>query len=203
MAINKTPLIVAIGGHVVSLNREDGTENWRAKLGTGSRSSSTVVIQDRGALFATSGGILYSLSPDTGQLRWENGMPKLGYGSASVAGHFDGYKTGDLTREELVFVGIKGSVAAMRSTSGAETWRTHLQGSDLVLVVREPDDVYASTRGEVFRLDAQSGDIRWNSGLPKLGRGTCIFASSAHGQSLAAKKLQDEQAAAAAGGAHS
>lgn len=40
----------------------------------------------------------------------------------------------------------------------------------------EKDALYASSAGEVHRLNPENGSIMWTSDLPKLGRGTVLIA---------------------------
>lgn len=80
-------IFLGIGGHVVALNRFDGRELWRTKLG-GMWSSgfvtSVTLLDDR--LYATSNGEITCLDPRTGEVKWHNGLSGLGTGFIAVAG---------------------------------------------------------------------------------------------------------------------
>lgn len=78
----------------------------------------------------------------------------------------------------LIYVGIKGTVLALDRATGEEVWRTELRGSDFVNVVLDGGALLASARGEIFCLDPASGQIRWNNPLRGLGWGLAAFAGS-------------------------
>ena len=102
-----------------------------------------------------------------------------------------------------VFIGIKGTVLALDRATGQEVWRSKLKGSSFVNIILDGGELYATTQGEVFRLDPTSGAIRWNNPLPGLGHGLITVATSANQQAITMreKQRQDEAAAAAAAGA--
>ena len=77
-----------------------------------------------------------------------------------------------------LYIGIKGHVACIRKEDGEERWRTPLAGSGFTNVVVEPDGLFASTRGVLYALDPDSGDIRWKNELPRLGFDVCTIASA-------------------------
>ncbi|MHC1767028.1 MAG: PQQ-binding-like beta-propeller repeat protein [Verrucomicrobiia bacterium] len=66
---------------------------------------------------------------------------------------------------DLVFVGIKGSVIALKRASGEQVWATHLKGSDFVNVVVDGGQVLATCRGEICCLDPLSGAGLWHNRL--------------------------------------
>lgn len=107
----------------------------------------------------------------------------------------------------LLFVGIKNAVVALDAATGAEVWRAQLRGSDFVSVLWDGEALFASNRGEVWRLDPHTGEALWHNELKGLGWGLASLASSrareatpASGDLLgAAKKRRDAQAASAAG----
>ena len=70
----------------------------------------------------------------------------------------------------------------IRKSDGREVWRTKLQGrmsGSLITLAVEPDGVYASARGELYRLNLNTGEILWQNELPNLGRGPVLIASVA------------------------
>ena len=75
-------LYLGIRGHVVRVRKRDGEEIWRTKLKGGSYVN--VVVEPDG-LFAYTQGILYSLDVLSGEIRWQNGLPSLGFSHAIVA----------------------------------------------------------------------------------------------------------------------
>jgi outer membrane protein assembly factor BamB len=109
-----------------------------------------------------------------------------------------------MAQNSLVFIGIAGTVVALDRATGAEVWRTALKGTDFVNVALQDGDLYAAARGELFRLDPTTGNIRWQNPLKGLGRGLVTIAT-ANGQQtvvMREKKKRDEaEAAAGASGA--
>lgn len=104
---------------------------------------------------------------------------------------------------ELVFVGIKGSVVALKRMTGEQVWATHLKGWDFVNVVLDAGKLLAATHGEIFCLDPLTGSGLWHNGLKGFGTGLATIATEDTGAGsntslLAEKQRQDEQAAAAA-----
>jgi glucose dehydrogenase len=98
--------------------------------------------------------------------------------------------------QHLIFVGIRGTVLALDSTSGSEIWRTSLKGADFVNVVLLGSTLFASANGEVFAVDPTTGQILWQNKLTGLGMGFVTFAGA--GQvppSMASRKRQQTAAA--------
>ena len=109
-------------------------------------------------------------------------------------------------KTKLIYLGIKGSVVALDSTTGKQLWATHLKGSDFVNVVVDGDNLYAASHGEIFCLDPRSGVVRWHNPLKGYGLGLVSIAVERGvtngGLALAAEKgRRDAEAAAAAGAA--
>ena len=77
-----------------------------------------------------------------------------------------------------LFLGTKGCVVRIHKRDGKEVWRTKLKGQNLVVVVVEPDGIFAYTRGQLWALEPDTGAIRWTNGLPGLGYGHAIIASA-------------------------
>jgi outer membrane protein assembly factor BamB len=99
----------------------------------------------------------------------------------------------------FVFVGLKGSVAALDRSTGTRIWETNLKGSDFVNLMLSEDELYAATKGEIFCLDPATGQIRWHNPLKGLGLGLVSIAvpgSQANPITLF-KHKQDEATAAA------
>ena len=71
-------VLVGIHGHVVCINKADGTEIWRTKL---KRSGMVTICRVSDSVFAAAKGYLYSLDLYTGQVKWQNDLPKLGFGT--------------------------------------------------------------------------------------------------------------------------
>lgn len=101
-------------------------------------------------------------------------------------------------RANMIVVGIKGTVLAIDRDSGETLWSTALKGSDFVNLSLEGGDVFASSKGRLYRLDATTGDIRWCNELPGLGWGIVTIAGASQAASAAEKQRRDAAAAAAA-----
>ncbi len=77
---------IGIKGRVACIDRASGQTIWQTHL-AGSQFVN-VQIHD-GELLAGTRGELYSLDPDTGAIKWHNGLPGMGWGIMSVAGNHD------------------------------------------------------------------------------------------------------------------
>ncbi|MGO9274009.1 MAG: PQQ-binding-like beta-propeller repeat protein [Terriglobia bacterium] len=97
----------------------------------------------------------------------------------------------------LIFIGVHGTVLALDKSTGVEIWRAELSGADFVNVVVEDDDVFASTKGEIFCLRPESGVIRWHNKLEGFGRGLATIAGGGGQNAATAEKIRREQTARA------
>lgn len=109
--------------------------------------------------------------------------------------------------QELLFVGIKDVVIALRPTDGQEVWRAKLKGSDFVTVLWDGENLFAANNGEIFRLDPVSGAIIWSNPMKGLRTGVVSLAtlraatpSNSPYETIAAQKRREAAAAAGAGG---
>ncbi len=75
-------IFLGMKGHVVCLNRKDGSEVWRTKLKS---SQLTNVVLEQSNLYVAAGGHLYCLQATDGKLLWENQLSGLGYGPCIIA----------------------------------------------------------------------------------------------------------------------
>lgn len=102
--------------------------------------------------------------------------------------------------EEHLYVGIRGSVLAMRKHDGAVTWSTKLRrGSSFVPIIQQGDRLYAASGGEVSCLDASTGAVLWHNQLK--GYGMSYAALAGAGFPTGAAALEEAARAAAAGAA--
>lgn len=103
---------------------------------------------------------------------------------------------------KIIYLGIKGTVIALNSATGQELWAKKLTGSDFVNVVLNGSDLLATTHGEVFCLDPQTGITRWHNPLKGYGWGLVAIAAAGLPTNpnlvLVEKRRQDQAAAAAA-----
>ena len=76
-------LFIGIGGHVVALDPDSGSEIWRQKL---SATGLATVAVHGDALFGAAAGELCRLDPLTGRILWRNKLRGLGLGVVSFPG---------------------------------------------------------------------------------------------------------------------
>jgi outer membrane protein assembly factor BamB len=83
---------------------------------------------------------------------------------------------------EILFVGLKGHVIAFSKSDGTQLWKTELRrgvfvgGDSFVTVLAEGERVYAHTYGQLFCLDAGTGEILWFNELAGLGYDVSMLA---------------------------
>jgi outer membrane protein assembly factor BamB len=97
--------------------------------------------------------------------------------------------------QDLIFVGIKGSVVALDRATGEMRWQTPLRGSDFVNVTHQNGDVFAASRGRLYRLDSATGQVQWCNELPGFGYGIASIAGASQTPPAAEKKRRDDEAA--------
>ena len=93
---------------------------------------------------------------------------------------------------------------ALDRATGQQVWATHLEGSDFVNVFLQNGAVLASCYGEIFCLDALTGNSLWHNPLKGFGRGLATIAmelnpGTGNAPVLAENRRRDERAAASAG----
>jgi outer membrane protein assembly factor BamB len=94
--------------------------------------------------------------------------------------------------DEVIFIGVKGTVLALHRQSGMEIWRTKLKGSSFTNLVRDGNEILASTQGELFCLDAVSGQLKWANPLKGMGFGIVTIANNTNTAAMAQKISDDE-----------
>lgn len=111
--------------------------------------------------------------------------------------------------KDIVYLGLKGHVVAVDKKDGATLWQTKLKGGlasgdRFVTLLIEDARVYAHTCGELFCLDADTGEILWNNGLEGLGYDIGSLASegisSAAAPALAHRRRQEASKSSGAEG---
>jgi len=105
---------------------------------------------------------------------------------------------------KMIYLGVKGSVVAVNSTTGQLVWETSLKGADFVNVIIDGNNLFATTRGEIFCLDPQGGGIRWHNPLKGYGLGLVTIAADGVAPNTAViaaeKRRRDQEQASAATG---
>ena len=99
----------------------------------------------------------------------------------------------------LLYIGLKGSVAAVDRSTGDTVWASHLKGGDFVTVTLDRGELYAATKGRLYRLDPATGAVLWRNELPGYGLGIVSIAGAPVTAGAAEKKRRDSSDAGAAG----
>ena len=100
-------------------------------------------------------------------------------------------------RTSAVFIGTHGTVMAVDRGTGETIWTTELKGSDFVDVMLVDGELYAASKGRLYRLDPAGGSVLWRNDLPGMGWNIVSIAGS-HAGAVAEKARRDAVAAAAA-----
>jgi outer membrane protein assembly factor BamB len=83
---------------------------------------------------------------------------------------------------DILFVGLKGHVVAFNKRDGTQLWKTELRrgllvgGDSFVTVLAESERVYAHSLGQLFCLDAGTGEMLWTNELAGLGYDVSVLA---------------------------
>jgi outer membrane protein assembly factor BamB len=103
----------------------------------------------------------------------------------------------EFNADSLLYVGIAGSVVALDRNTGIEVWRTDLKPRVFVNLALDGDSLFVAARGEIFCLDAVTGQIRWNNPPKGLGWGLVTLAGT-NIAPIAQQRANDEQSNAVA-----
>jgi hypothetical protein len=98
----------------------------------------------------------------------------------------------------LIHVGIRGTVVGLDRATGAVVWQTPLKGNDFVNLVMDGNDLFATTKGEVFCVNPTTGAIRWNNPMRGFGWGLATIAATEASSMTAMAEQQRRQDAASA-----
>lgn len=107
-------LYLGISGHIVCINKQDGTELWRTKLKS---SAITNVYFEQGSLYAHAGGHLYSVHAKSGEIQWKNELKGLGYGTCIIAGSNSSIIQAQASQQAASAAAIGSTVAATSSSN--------------------------------------------------------------------------------------
>ena len=107
---------------------------------------------------------------------------------------------------DTVFVGVKGHVVAFSKSDGRQLWKTKLRsgltvaGDRFVTVLAEPERVYAHTYGELFCLNAWTGEQLWSNELAGLGYDIAMLAVVGASSPELAALIEQKRKSASGGG---
>ena len=101
-------------------------------------------------------------------------------------------------KNDIMYLGVRGSVVAFEKLSGKEIWRRHLKGAAFVTLAIDEKEIFAHTGGHLFCVDKETGRELWSNGLKGLGYGLGMIAIDSANASNAAmvQQIQAQQAAA-------
>ena len=77
-------LFLGTHGHVIAVRKIGGRRVWTTSLPNTGYSVVSIVCED-GTLYCASGGRVFALEPDTGEIRWTNGLRGMGHGQVYQA----------------------------------------------------------------------------------------------------------------------
>lgn len=100
---------------------------------------------------------------------------------------------------EVLYVGTGRHVAALYRDTGVEIWRTPLPtgASGVVSLLLKGKQLFVGHSGRVYCLDADSGRLLWENGLPRTGYNPVIMTMAGVGASAAFVTAANVVAAAA------
>lgn len=101
-----------------------------------------------------------------------------------------------MSKSEILYVGVQGSVVAYEKSTGRQLWSISLAGSSFVNILLDGDRLFAHNKGELYALDAQTGRVLWQDGLKGYGYGLASLvteASPATAQAILAEHALEEQ----------
>ena len=92
-----------------------------------------------------------------------------------------------MAKQNLLYVGVKGSVVAFDKVTGQKVWESRLGGGAFVNVILDGDQLFAHTNGALYALAADTGRQLWQDGLSGLGYGhASLVTANAPSNSFAA-----------------
>jgi outer membrane protein assembly factor BamB len=81
----KNIVLVGLKGAVLAYQKNNGARLWTAKLKSSMSSDFVSVVADDTRVYAHTGGEFFCLDLQTGNQLWQDALPGLGYGIASLA----------------------------------------------------------------------------------------------------------------------
>ncbi|MBT8486522.1 MAG: PQQ-binding-like beta-propeller repeat protein [Phycisphaerales bacterium] len=101
--------------------------------------------------------------------------------------------------DDLVFVGLRGHVAALARDTGEIVWKWKSpKGSNYCNILLDGDCVLVGIYGYLYCLDAATGALRWHNPLKGFGMGVTSLATRRSGNSTVAQQAAAAEATTAA-----
>ena len=148
------------------------TRAWRVDVGTGY--ATPILVDGNLWLFARWGEeeVLYSIDPESGEVRWRSGYPASFEMISATQRHGPGPKSTPAYADGRLFVhGMTGSVTAFDAASGEQLWHVpgspviplyHTSASPLVHEGLVMVHVGGHDDGALTAFDVETGDVRWS-----------------------------------------
>ena len=148
------------------------TRAWRVDVGTGY--ATPILVDGDLWLFARWGEeeVLYSIDPESGEVRWRSGYPASFEMISATQRHGPGPKSTPAYADGRLFVhGMTGSVTAFDAASGEQLWHVpgspviplyHTSASPLVHEGLVMVHVGGHDAGALTAFDVETGDVRWS-----------------------------------------
>jgi outer membrane protein assembly factor BamB len=78
-----------------------------------------------------------------------------------------------MNSNDVILLGLKGTVVAISKETGQEIWSTKLPGggSHFVTLLGDSFKVFAYSNGHLYCLDLVRGTVLWSNDLPGMGYG--------------------------------
>ena len=148
------------------------TRAWRVDVGTGY--ATPILVDGNLWLFARWGEeeVLYSIDPESGEVRWRSGYPASFEMISATQRHGPGPKSTPAYADGRLFVhGMTGSVTAFDAASGEQLW--HVPGSPVIPLYHTSASplvheglvivhVGGHDDGALTAFDVETGDVRWS-----------------------------------------
>ncbi len=162
----------AVGFEAPATWPETLTRAWRVDVGTGY--ATPILVDGNLWLFARWGEeeVLYSIDPESGEVRWRSGYPASFEMISATQRHGPGPKSTPAYADGRLFVhGMTGSVTAFDAASGEQLW--HVPGSPVIPLYHTSASplvhqglvivhVGGHDDGALTAFDAETGDVRWS-----------------------------------------
>lgn len=148
-------------GFVRAVQQRSGRKVWETSLPeTGYDLVTLLRCGDQ--LFAGSRGRVFALDARTGEILWKNELRGMKFEHMVLATE---------PAAPSVFVGTYGHVVAISKKTGRARWKTSLPKTGYVLVtlVCEEGRLFAGSKGLLFGIEPNRGEIEWSNGLQGLG----------------------------------